>query len=95
VNIIRIVNMSELVSVLRTEFFSPKLRVRVNELLRDLKNEFFSATLEIEDRESVKDLANLFVSEEARPIESESDMRNDLPVARNDVRVREPLRFSA
>ena len=94
-NIIRIVNMSEPVSVLRTELFSPKLRVRVNELLRDLKNEFFSARLEIEDRESVKDLANLFVSEDARPIESESDMRNDLPVARDDVRVRELLGLTA
>ena len=94
-NIIRIVNMSEPVSVLRTELFSPKLRVRVNELLSDLKNEFFSARLEIEDRESVKDLANLFVSEDARPIESESDMINDLPVARDGVRDREPLRPTA
>jgi len=60
-----------------------------------LKNEFLSATLETEDRKSVKDLANAFVSEEARPIESESDMRNDLPVATDDVRVREPLRLAA
>ena len=60
-----------------------------------MKNEFLSATLETEDRKSVKDLANPFVSEEARPIESESDMRNDLPVARDDVRVREPLRLVA
>ena len=71
------------------------LDANVNEPESIRSREFFSATLEIEDRESVKDLANLFVSEEARPIESESDMRNDLPVARDDVRVREPLRLSA
>ena len=60
-----------------------------------MKNEFLSATLETEDRKSVKDLANPLVSEEARLIESESDMRYDLPVARDDVRVREPLRLVA
>ena len=52
------------------------------------------ARLEIEDRESAKDLANPFVPEEARPIESESDMVNDLPVARDDVRARDPLRLT-
>jgi len=43
VNIILIVNMTESVRVLKTEFFSVRLEARPSELLIDLKSEVCSA----------------------------------------------------
>jgi len=67
VNIILIVSTIEPVSVLKTEFFSPRPEARVRALLRDLNIEFLSARLEVETSEPLRALMRPLVSDPTKP----------------------------
>jgi len=65
-------------NVLKIEFFAARVEGIVSESVRDLKNDLFSARLVVNDNESAKDFARPLDWEPARPIESNSDMSNEL-----------------
>lgn len=65
-------------NVLKIEFFVERVEGSVREPVRDLKNDLFSAILDAKENESVKDLAIALDWEPARPIESSSDLNNEL-----------------
>src|SRR5467141_5355371 len=82
-------------NVLKIEFFAARVEGIVSESVRDLKNDLFSARLVVNDNESAKDFARPLDWEPARPIESNSDLSNELCSATVEARVRDPLRLAA
>ncbi len=82
-------------NVLKIEFFAARVEGIVSESVRDLKNDLFSARLVVNDNESARDFARPLDWEPARPIESNSDLSNELCSATVEARVRDPLRLAA
>ena len=72
-------------NVLKIEFFSARVEESVSEPLRDLRNELFSARLDAKDNESLKSLPIPLDWEPVRPIESSSDLNNELCFATVEV----------